>query len=255
MAERPDLRGHAALVGEGIVVRHAAVVVEAHDLAEVGLHVLRGIELLPLAGADPQLAVVAEQQAMAVVTASTHLRHLAPDHLEVLEPAAAVRVQCQRPARHRTAARVAVAGFGVADVHGMVVGELRVQRDVAEAALAAVIDFRHPADVADLATGDVDEFQRALFLGDQQAAVGQEGHRPRLVERSDFGGDEGLAIARAFAGHGRTGASRFAGSLSGGTARLVACGQAARGDAGDGEQTWRHGGFSGSRVDDRGHAH
>src|SRR5690606_41356588 len=28
VAQRPDLRGHAALVGEGIVGRHAAVVVE-----------------------------------------------------------------------------------------------------------------------------------------------------------------------------------------------------------------------------------
>src|SRR3546814_2633816 len=46
VAQRPDLRRHAALVGEGVVGRLAAVVVEAHQLAEVGLHVLRGIELL-----------------------------------------------------------------------------------------------------------------------------------------------------------------------------------------------------------------
>src|SRR3546814_20010677 len=58
------------------------LVVEAHQLAEVGLHVLRGIELLPLARRDPQLAVAAEQQAVAVVAAAADLGHLAPDHLQ-----------------------------------------------------------------------------------------------------------------------------------------------------------------------------
>src|SRR3546814_10127722 len=81
VAQRPDLRRHAALVGEGVVGRLAAVVVEAHQLAQVGLHVLRGIELLPLARRDPQLAVAAEQQAVAVVAAAADLGHLAPDHL------------------------------------------------------------------------------------------------------------------------------------------------------------------------------
>src|SRR2546427_5130352 len=41
----------------------SAIVVEADDLAEVAAHVLRRGELLPLAGADPQLAVRAEGEA------------------------------------------------------------------------------------------------------------------------------------------------------------------------------------------------
>src|SRR3546814_2433654 len=84
------------------------LVVEAHQLAEVGLHVLRGIELLPLARRDPQLAVAAEQQAVAVVAAAADLGHLAPDHLQAFERAAAAVVQRQRAARDRAAAGVAV---------------------------------------------------------------------------------------------------------------------------------------------------
>src|SRR3546814_5373056 len=91
----------SALVGEGVVGRLAAVVVEAHQLAQVGLHVLRGIELLPLARRDPQLAVAAEQQAVAVVAAAADLGHLAPDHLQAFERAAAAVVQRQRAARDR----------------------------------------------------------------------------------------------------------------------------------------------------------
>ena len=70
MAQRPDLRGHAALREERIVGGHRAVVVEPHDLAEIGLHVLRRRELLAFARGDPQLAVGTERQAMAPVSAA-----------------------------------------------------------------------------------------------------------------------------------------------------------------------------------------
>src|SRR3546814_19357328 len=86
------------------------LVVEAHQLAQVGLHVLRGIELLPLARRDPQLAVAAEQQAVAVVAAAADLGQLAPDPLQAFKRAAAAVVQRQRAARDRPAAGVALAG-------------------------------------------------------------------------------------------------------------------------------------------------
>src|SRR3546814_11830591 len=65
--------------------------------------------------------------------------------------AAGAVVQRQRGARHGAAAGVAGAGFGVADVGDVVVGEVRMQGDVAEAALSAVVDLGHALDVADLA--------------------------------------------------------------------------------------------------------
>ena len=80
MAERPDLRRHAAAIRERVVARHAAVLVEPQHLAEVRIHVLRGIELLAVAGADPEIAA-AERDAVAVVAAAVDFRRLPPDDL------------------------------------------------------------------------------------------------------------------------------------------------------------------------------
>src|SRR5690606_21505358 len=121
---------------------HGAIVHETHDLAEVAVHVLRGIELLPLARADPEVAVRAKSDAMPVVPAAVHLRYLPPDDLETDE-LAAVAVEREPRARHRGAAGAARARFGVADIDELVVGEVGVQHDVAEPALTAVADLGH----------------------------------------------------------------------------------------------------------------
>src|SRR5690606_24221569 len=134
VAQRPDLRGHPALVGEGVARRRAAVVAQAQDLAHVRGHVLRGVELLPLARAEPQVALAIEQDAVAVVAAAADLGHLAPDHLQALE-ARGVAVLHQPGARERGAARVAPAGLGIAQVDQAVAGEIRVWLHVAHAAL------------------------------------------------------------------------------------------------------------------------
>src|SRR5690606_40689493 len=99
MAQRPDLRGHAALAGEGIVGRDAAVVVEADDLAQVGRHVLGRLELLPVTGRDPQLAGRVEGQAMAEVALAAHLRRLLPDALDA-GPVPAARAGGGGPRTH-----------------------------------------------------------------------------------------------------------------------------------------------------------
>src|SRR3546814_18133963 len=88
------------------------------------------------------------------VCSSDLLGHLAPDHLQAFERATAAVVQRQRAARDRAAAGVAVAGLGVADVGDVVVGEVRMQGDVAAAALSAVVDLGHALDVADLARSE-----------------------------------------------------------------------------------------------------
>src|SRR5690606_20828427 len=108
MTERPDLRGHAALVRERIVLRHRTVVVEPYDLAEIRLHVLCRIELLTLAGGDPQISVLVERDAVTVVPAARHLRHLAPDHLQIFQRPAALVRQLEPRARDRGTARVAI---------------------------------------------------------------------------------------------------------------------------------------------------
>src|SRR5688572_14170019 len=112
MAQRPDLRGDAALRVERIVAWHAAVLVEAHDLAEIRLHVLRGRELLAIAGGDPQFSIGAEGETLAEMALARHLGHLAPDHRKVLEFAAATGIQNEARARHRGATVAPATGFG-----------------------------------------------------------------------------------------------------------------------------------------------
>src|SRR5690606_14898180 len=113
MAERPDLRGHAALAGERIVAGDAAVVVEADDLAQVGRHVLGRLELLPVAGRDPQLAGRVEGQAVAEVALAAHLGQLFPDALDAVEVAAAGSVQGE-PRTHHDRAMDRTAALDVA---------------------------------------------------------------------------------------------------------------------------------------------
>ncbi|KAG1258223.1 hypothetical protein G6F65_015650 [Rhizopus arrhizus] len=145
VAQRPYLCGDASLRGERIVGGQAAIIVEADDLAEVAAHVLRRIEFLPLAGADPQLAVRAEGEAVAVVAFAADLGALPPDHLQVLQLAGAAGVQRQRGAGDGGTAGIQRAFLGVAEVDHVVAGELRMQDHVAETALAAIGDLGHAA--------------------------------------------------------------------------------------------------------------
>src|SRR5688500_10767337 len=123
MAERPDLWRHAALTDEGVVARHRTVGVEAHDLAQVRLHVLRGIVLLPLAGTDEELAAGAEDQAVAVVSGTDHLRYLPPDYAQVGQAAAAAG-EIEPRTRDRGATGAVGPGFGVTQIDQPVACEL-----------------------------------------------------------------------------------------------------------------------------------
>src|SRR5690606_36546083 len=190
VTERPDLRRDAAAIGEWIVIRYRAVVVEAHDLPEVRLHVLCRVELLALARADPQVTVT-ERDPLAEMPVAGDLRLLPPDHREILERAAAFRVEHEARASDGGAA-AAVAGFRVATVDETVLGEVGMQDDVAEAALPAVRDFRHPGDLAHRAVVRRVELEGAALLADEKTAVRQEFHGPRLVELRD-----GLGVERA----------------------------------------------------------
>src|SRR6056300_1207895 len=53
MTQRPYLRRDAALIRKRVVSRHAAIIIQAQDLAQVHGHVLGRIEFLALAGTDP----------------------------------------------------------------------------------------------------------------------------------------------------------------------------------------------------------
>ena len=191
MPQRPDLRRNPAPPGKWIVGRHRAIGLEPDHLAQVLLQVLGRVELLAVARGDPQFPVGAEGDAMAVVPAAAHLRRLPPHHLPV-QQAAARPPGVQRKPRtpHHRAACIAGTGLGIAQVDELVAGEPRMRHHVAQPALAAIGDCRHAEDVADAAGRGIEQLELAGLLGDQQAPIGQEGHRPGFVEARELGGDE-----------------------------------------------------------------
>ena len=100
VAERPDLRPHAFLADERVVLGDRAVGVDADDLAEQAVHPLRlhaAFGDRPVAERDEQRAVAAEHQAAAEVQRRGERRRLVEDHLDVLD--------LRRRAVHEPAAR------------------------------------------------------------------------------------------------------------------------------------------------------
>jgi hypothetical protein len=93
MAHRPDFRRHAVsgffgLVSHRIAGGRCAVEIEAHDLAQRGGGILRGLHLLPLAAGDVEvLAIGRDSDAVRVMPATGDLGRLAPDNGEAFNGA------------------------------------------------------------------------------------------------------------------------------------------------------------------------
>ena len=194
MPERPDLRAHAVLADERVVLRHGAVGIEADDLAEQAVHALRLHAALgdrALAERDEQHAVAREHEAAAEVQRRLQRRRLMEDHLHVLD--------LRRGAVHEAAARhggvvhAAVARLGVAPVDQLIGGERRVDGDVEQAALAARVHRRQTGHrLGHLLAVGAHDAQPAGPLGDEHLAVGQEREAPRVDQ--PFG--DGLDVER-----------------------------------------------------------
>ena len=128
-----------------------------------------------------------------------HLGFLAEDHLHVGQP-----FGVEPAARHR--GRVApAAGFAVAPVDELVVGELRVERHVEQAALAAGVHLRQAGQRGAGLAVEPDDAHPPRPFGDQQAAVGQEREPPRVLQPMRDGDDLDLERRRQ---RRRTGAAR-----------------------------------------------
>src|SRR5690606_17977834 len=87
VTERPDLRRHAAVrlrgVGEGIVGGNAAVWLQPNNLAEIFVHILGGVEFLPLSRRNEEiLAIGRKGEAMRKMAAARNLGVLLPDDFE-----------------------------------------------------------------------------------------------------------------------------------------------------------------------------
>ncbi|CUH40976.1 hypothetical protein JSE7799_03717 [Jannaschia seosinensis] len=74
-------------------------------------------------------------------------------------------------------------GFDVIEIDQAVLGEIGVDRHIEEPALIAVGDIRRPGDRLGKAALLGKAAQAARLFGDQQRAVGQVRHAPRILER------------------------------------------------------------------------
>ncbi|OMP12863.1 spermatogenesis-associated protein 21 [Corchorus olitorius] len=197
-AVRPDLRAHAGLADEGVVLRHAALGREPHDLALQLVKLLRGGPLVVFAQRDEEIALVVEHQARPEVIAGGELGLLAEDHLEVADRALVVG----QPAIADRRARLAVARFGVRQVYAPILREAGREHHVEQAALALGPHARHAGERRRQLARAVEQAQPARPLGDQHAAVGQEGQAPGMFEAARDFADLGLHLLRREALHG-----------------------------------------------------
>ena len=208
-----------------IVLWNRSVGIDACDLAEHAVHALR---LHPafgdrtLAVRDEERAVAAEHQAAAVVRGRGERWTLVIDHLRVLDPRG--RALDELAAGDRGVVRAVLARLGVAPVDETVGREVRIEGDVQQPALAAVVDCRQAAD--DLRRQRAvrgHEPQIADPLGHQHLAAREKGHAPRIAQAVDDRNDgrrrrSASAAARA-SGRGRP-ASAWARSAAGDRRRL-----------------------------------
>jgi len=114
---------------------------QAHDLAEVLLHVLGRVEFLTFAGRNEQVAVGREQDSVPVMTFAGNFWMLAPDNFEVVQCAATVFTQSEPGARDSSASCIVLTGFDVTYIDEIVRSVIRMQYNIAKSALTAVIDI------------------------------------------------------------------------------------------------------------------
>ena len=149
-----------------------------------------------LAHGEEQVAVLALRDAAAEVVAARQRAVLAEDDLDVVEPGRAlVGERCARERGTAAAGR----RLGEAEVDRAVAAVVAIEHDVVQSALAAREHPRHAGERGRELAVLVDDAHAPRFLGDQHAAVGQEGQRPRIGEpaRDRFN--------REVAGRGREG--------------------------------------------------
>ena len=202
VAQRPDLRGNAALIGKRIIFGHAAIQIEAHDLAHIAGHVLGRGEQLPVAGSNEQVPVRRDRHPVSVMAVAGMPRRLLPDDCPLTERAAGFRqgdlYQLDHRIRLLDIARLS-RRIGKIDLPGFC--KVRMQDDVAQPALSPGLHIRRAADLAQLLAVHADKPQRAGLFGHQCAAIWQERHRPGRVKRLQRRGHQFHPVR---AGHGET---------------------------------------------------
>ena len=150
--------------------------------------VLGAVALAALADGDIKRLVWGEGEAGAVVIGGPGLDVLAKNNRQTLK-AGLAGIANQPGAGNCGAACAAGARFRIRqeDLSGF--GEIRIERDVEQAALAFGLDGRNAGDRLGLECAHFDQAQAAGALGDEDGAVGQKGQRPGVFEAADGTGD------------------------------------------------------------------
>ena len=190
MAIGPDL-GKCAIRGadKRIVLRDGAVRVDADDLANAALQVLRLHACRQRAAitlGDEQRAILCKDKPRTEMLVRREGRPLAIDDRDVLDGRR--RPIHQLALSHSGVVPPIRARLGIAPVDHLVGREVRIERHVEQPALTDAMNHRHAAldRRRDLARRIRDAELAGNPLGDQEPATRQEFHRPRRGQtRSD----------------------------------------------------------------------
>src|SRR5690606_35231708 len=102
----------------------------------------------------------------------------------------------------------------VTDIHEVVIRELGMQHEIAEAGLPTEVHLGHSRDIADAACLRIVELELTALLGYEQPAVGQKLQSPGLIEVRDLVRFEGLALGLGCAECGQDGEMECKGTFT-----------------------------------------
>ena len=186
------------LADERVVRRHRPVGAQPHHLAVAGGEVLGQHPLgraRMLAGGDEQVPILVEGQARAVVHRRRRRRRL---HEDVGRPLDRPAVVGEPAARRGGGAHPAAERLGIGPIDHPVLGELRPDRHVEQAALLPGMNGRQPGERLGHRAVAADDAHAARSLGHQHRPVGQQRHAPRMLEPAgelgDLQGDAGSRL-------------------------------------------------------------
>jgi hypothetical protein len=139
--------------------------------------------VITIAKRDEQRAVAREHQPRAEVRGAVEFRLLPEDHLYIAQ-----RKSVEAAARDSgTVAAATGSRLAVAEIDQPIRAEVRMQRDIEQAALSLRRHRRHPGERRRHAAVALDQSQPSRPLTDQRAAIGQDRHPPRMFEAGRHG--------------------------------------------------------------------
>src|SRR5215211_1207035 len=137
----PKLQISGRAPDKRIIRRHRSVGTDADDLAKVIAEVLRLVAKSEvIAGREEQSAVRHLHDAPAPMIAARKRPLLTEDHRQVFKPR--LRLGHEARASH-TGAAAALGRLGVAEIDGAIAGELAIEHNIQQSALAGREDFWH----------------------------------------------------------------------------------------------------------------